>query len=54
MCGIPDKLRGYEMFLAQNPSWVGRVVLVQIGLSVPERGADYETQRLRWLSLLRE
>jgi trehalose-6-phosphate synthase len=46
MCGIPEKMRGYEMFLAQNPSWVGRVVLVQIGLSVPERGADYENTRV--------
>ena len=46
MCGISEKMRGYEMFLAQNPSWVGRVVLVQIGLSVPERGNDYEMTRV--------
>jgi trehalose 6-phosphate synthase/phosphatase len=49
--GIPLKLLGLERFLARCPEWVGKIVLVQIGISAFERGDDYfrtkrEVQRL--------
>jgi trehalose 6-phosphate synthase/phosphatase len=39
--GIPLKLLGLERFLARCPEWVGKIVLVQIGISAFERGEDY-------------
>jgi trehalose 6-phosphate synthase/phosphatase len=49
--GIPLKLLGLERFLSRCPEWVGKIVLVQIGISAFERGDDYfrtkrEVQRL--------
>lgn len=39
--GIPLKLLGLERFLTRCPEWVGRIVLVQVGISAFERGDDY-------------
>lgn len=39
--GIPLKLLGFERFLQRRPDWVGKVVLIQIGISAFERGDDY-------------
>jgi trehalose 6-phosphate synthase/phosphatase len=39
--GIPLKLLGLERFLQRRPEWVGRIVLIQVGISAPERGDDY-------------
>ena len=41
MQGITNKLLGYEQFLAEHPSWVGRIVLLQYGIQCKERGLDY-------------
>jgi len=39
--GIPLKLLGLERFLVRRPEWVGKIVLIQIGISAYERGDDY-------------
>jgi glycosyltransferase involved in cell wall biosynthesis len=39
--GIPLKLLGLERFLRRCPEWVGKLVLIQIGISAYERGDDY-------------
>jgi trehalose-6-phosphate synthase len=39
--GIPLKLLGIERFLRRCPEWVGKIVLIQVGISAPERGDDY-------------
>jgi trehalose 6-phosphate synthase/phosphatase len=39
--GIPLKLLGLQRFLHRCPEWVGKVVLIQIGISAFERGDDY-------------
>jgi trehalose 6-phosphate synthase/phosphatase len=39
--GIPLKLLGLERFLRRCPEWVGKIVLVQVGISAFERGDDY-------------
>jgi trehalose-6-phosphate synthase len=39
--GIPLKLLGLERFLRRCPELVGRIVLVQVGISAFERGDDY-------------
>jgi len=39
--GIPLKMLGLERFLSRRPEWVGRVVLIQVGISAYERGDDY-------------
>lgn len=39
--GIPLKLLGLERFLNRCPEWVGKIVLVQVGISAFERGDDY-------------
>jgi len=39
--GIPLKLLGLERFLLRCPEWVGKIVLVQVGISAFERGDDY-------------
>lgn len=39
--GIPLKLLGLERFLKRRPDWVGKIELVQIGISAFERGEDY-------------
>lgn len=44
--GIPLKLLGLERFLMRCPEWVGRIVLVQVGITAHERGDDYiQTQQ---------
>jgi trehalose 6-phosphate synthase/phosphatase len=39
--GIPLKLLGIERFLRRRPEWVGKLVLIQVGISAFERGEDY-------------
>lgn len=39
--GIPLKLLAIERFLQRRPEWVGKIVLIQIGISAFERGDDY-------------
>lgn len=39
--GIPLKMLGLERFLKRCPEWVGKIVLVQVGISAFERGDDY-------------
>ena len=39
--GVPLKLLGLERFLRRCPEWVGKIVLIQIGISAFERGEDY-------------
>jgi trehalose 6-phosphate synthase/phosphatase len=39
--GIPLKLLGMERFLRRRPEWVGKLVLIQVGISAFERGEDY-------------
>ncbi|KAI5970653.1 TPS1 [Candida margitis] len=43
--GVPQKLHAFEIFLQQNPEWIGKVVLVQV--AVPSRGDVEEYQSLR-------
>eukprot|EP00429_Kryptoperidinium_foliaceum_P113938 CAMPEP_0176308644 /NCGR_PEP_ID=MMETSP0121_2-20121125/64655_1 /TAXON_ID=160619 /ORGANISM="Kryptoperidinium foliaceum, Strain CCMP 1326" /LENGTH=77 /DNA_ID=CAMNT_0017650493 /DNA_START=48 /DNA_END=278 /DNA_ORIENTATION=+ len=43
--GIPLKLLAVERFLRRCPEWVGKVVLIQIGISAHERGDDYKRTR---------
>jgi len=39
--GIPLHLLGLERFLSRCPEWVGKIVLLQVGISAFERGDDY-------------
>jgi trehalose 6-phosphate synthase/phosphatase len=39
--GIPLKMLGLERFLRRCPEWVGKIVLIQVGISAFERGDDY-------------
>ena len=39
--GIPLKILGLERFLRRCPEWVGKLVLIQVGISAYERGDDY-------------
>ncbi|TVY93049.1 Alpha,alpha-trehalose-phosphate synthase [UDP-forming] [Lachnellula willkommii] len=43
--GVPQKLHALEVFLAEHPEWVGKVVLVQV--AVPSREDVEEYQNLR-------
>ncbi|RLV95368.1 Alphaalpha-trehalose-phosphate synthase UDP-forming [Spathaspora sp. JA1] len=43
--GVPQKLHAFEVFLTENPQWIGKVVLVQV--AVPSRGDVEEYQSLR-------
>ena len=43
--GVPQKLHAFEVFLTENPEWVGKVVLVQV--AVPSRQDVEEYQNLR-------
>ena len=43
--GVPQKLHAFEVFLNENPEWIGKVVLVQV--AVPSRGDVEEYQSLR-------
>ena len=38
--GVRHKLRGFELFLDENPSWVGRVVLVQVALATVQDASE--------------
>lgn len=40
--GLPQKLRGFEEFLRENPEWVGHVVLIQIAVPSREDVAEYQ------------
>lgn len=43
--GVPQKLHAFEIFLTENPEWIGKVILVQV--AVPSRGDVEEYQSLR-------
>ena len=43
--GVPQKMHALEVFLTENPNFVGKVVLVQV--AVPSRGDVEEYQNLR-------
>ncbi|KAJ1551884.1 Trehalose-6-P synthase/phosphatase complex synthase subunit, partial [Cladochytrium tenue] len=43
--GVPQKLVAFELFLSRHPEWIGRAVLVQVG--VPSRQDVEEYKRLR-------
>lgn len=43
--GIPLKMLGLERFLLRCPEWVGKIVLIQVGISAFERGDDYVKTR---------
>jgi trehalose 6-phosphate synthase len=43
--GVPQKLHALEVFLAEHPEWIGKVVLVQV--AVPSRQDVEEYQNLR-------
>lgn len=51
--GIPLKLLALERFLKRCPEWVGKIVLVQIGVSAPERGEDYNRTRKEVMELVK-
>jgi len=39
--GIPLKLLAIERFLKRCPEWIGKIVLIQVGITAWERGDDY-------------
>ncbi len=39
--GIPVKMLAMERFLKRCPEWVGKIVLIQVGITAWERGDDY-------------
>jgi len=39
--GIPLKFLAMERFLKRCPEWIGRIVLIQVGITAWERGDDY-------------
>jgi len=39
--GIPLKFLAMERFLKRCPEWVGKIVLIQVGITAWERGDDY-------------
>lgn len=43
--GIPLKMLGIERFLLRCPEWIGKIVLIQVGISAFERGDDYVKTR---------
>jgi len=50
--GIPLKMLGIERFLNRCPEWVGKLVLVQVGISAFERGDDYFRTKAEVLSMV--
>ncbi len=50
--GAPLKILGLERFLDKRPEYVGRIVLVQVGISALERGDDYINTRKEVLRLV--
>lgn len=43
--GLPHKLNAFNIFLTENPEWIGKVILVQV--AVPSRQTVEEYQNLR-------
>ncbi|KAH8053441.1 hypothetical protein JL722_9675 [Aureococcus anophagefferens] len=41
--GMPHKLLAFELFLSRNPSWVGKVTLIQVGVPTRVDVAEYQT-----------
>jgi trehalose 6-phosphate synthase/phosphatase len=39
--GIPLKMLALDRFLNRCPEWIGKIVLIQVGISAYERGDDY-------------
>jgi len=39
--GIPLKILAMERFLKRCPEWIGKIVLIQVGITAWERGDDY-------------
>ena len=52
--GIPLKMLGLERFLHRCPQWVGKIVLIQVGISAFERGDDYFRTKKEVLSMVAE
>jgi len=52
--GAPLKLLGLERFLNKRPEFVGKVTLIQIGISAFERGDDYLSTRAEVLRLTKK
>lgn len=50
--GIPLKLLALERFLKRCPEWIGKIVLVQVGISAFERGEDYHRTKHEVLQLV--
>ena len=50
--GIPLKMLGIERFLNRCPEWVGKIVLVQVGISAFERGDDYLRTKVEVVDLV--
>jgi len=50
--GIPLKMLGLERFLRRCPEWVGKIVLIQVGISAFERGDDYIKTKEEVLSMV--
>ena len=40
--GMPHKLLAFELFLARNPSWVGKDTLIQVGVPTRTDVAEYQ------------
>ena len=50
--GIPLKMLGIERFLNRCPEWVGKIVLIQVGISAYERGDDYKRTKSEVVALV--
>uniref|UniRef100_A0A7S3Q2V3 CBM20 domain-containing protein n=1 Tax=Chaetoceros debilis TaxID=122233 RepID=A0A7S3Q2V3_9STRA len=50
--GIPLKMLGLERFLNMCPEWVGKIVLIQVGISAFERGDDYVRTKKETLAMV--
>ncbi len=50
--GIQLHILGLERFLQRSPEWVGKVVLLQVGVSAFERGGDYAKTKAEVTSLV--
>merc|ERR1719491_699837 len=50
--GIPLKMLGLERFLHRRPEWVGKVVLIQVGISAFERGDEYISTKSEVLAIV--
>lgn len=44
--GVPQKLYAFEMLLNDNPEWIGKAVLFQIGIPSREDVEEYKTLRV--------